>query len=47
MRSKLGEANVQVKRNGRQVQIDSKDIVVGDILLFNLGDVFLVDGLII
>jgi hypothetical protein len=27
--------------------IDAKDVVVGDILMFNIGDIFIVDGNII
>jgi Ca2+ transporting ATPase len=38
---------VTVLRNGSPESIDSKELVVGDILLFNLGDMFGVDGAII
>ena len=36
-----------VLRDGKPTSIDSKDLVVGDVLLFNLGDIFCVDGVII
>ncbi|CAD8082906.1 unnamed protein product [Paramecium sonneborni] len=45
LQSKLDEGHVQVKRGGNVVTISNKDIVVGDVLLFQLGDIFNVDGL--
>ncbi|CAK74066.1 unnamed protein product (macronuclear) [Paramecium tetraurelia] len=45
LQSKLDEGNVQVKRGGSVITISNKDIVVGDVLLFQLGDIFNVDGL--
>jgi len=32
-------------REGHIIQIDSKLLVVGDLLLFNIGDVFNIDGI--
>ena len=34
-----------MRRNGSIVSIDSKELVVGDALLFNIGDAFMVDGI--
>ncbi|CAD8180394.1 unnamed protein product [Paramecium pentaurelia] len=45
LQSKLDEGHVQVKRGGNIITINNKDIVVGDVLLFQLGDIFNVDGL--
>ncbi|CAD8083816.1 unnamed protein product [Paramecium primaurelia] len=44
---KLDESKQQVIRNSKVQQIDSKELVVGDILFFNIGDLLQVDGLMV
>ena len=34
-------------RNGNVISIQTSDIVVGDIVNFNIGDIFSVDGILI
>jgi Ca2+ transporting ATPase len=36
-----------VRRNGQVISVDTKQIVVGDLLLFNIGDGFGVDGIMV
>lgn len=38
---------VSVIRNGRQVQVDVKEVVVGDVVLISTGDSFAADGLVL
>lgn len=40
----MDESTVEVIRNGSVRHIDSKEVVVGDLLLFRIGNVFTVDG---
>ena len=44
---KLVSQNARVIRDGKEIQIDSKDIVIGDILILNEGDKITADGRII
>ncbi|CAD8122135.1 unnamed protein product [Paramecium sonneborni] len=47
LRRKLDDGKCQVIRDGKVTEIATKDIVVGDLLIFNLGDLFIVDGLMV
>lgn len=47
MRRRLDDGKCQVIRGNKVTEIATKDLVVGDILLFNVGDLFVVDGIII
>ncbi|CAD8109897.1 unnamed protein product [Paramecium primaurelia] len=47
LRRKLDDGKCQVIRDGKVTEIQTKDIVVGDLLIFNLGDLFVVDGLMV
>ncbi|CAD8075591.1 unnamed protein product [Paramecium primaurelia] len=47
LRRRLDDGKCQVIRGNKVTEIATKEIVVGDILLFNLGDLFVVDGLMI
>ncbi|CAD8204335.1 unnamed protein product [Paramecium octaurelia] len=47
LRRKLDDGKCQVIRDGKVTEIATKDIVVGDLLIFNLGDLFVVDGLMV
>ncbi|CAK80242.1 unnamed protein product (macronuclear) [Paramecium tetraurelia] len=47
LRRRLDDGKCQVIRGNKVTEIATKDLVVGDILLFNLGDLFVVDGLMI
>jgi Ca2+ transporting ATPase len=44
---KLNESKLQVTREGKVVEIETKDIVVGDLLYFNIGIIVPVDGIMI
>ena len=45
--NKLSSLNVKVIRNGKTITVDSKDIVVGDIILLEEGDKVPADGIIL
>ncbi|CAD8210885.1 unnamed protein product [Paramecium pentaurelia] len=47
LRRKLDDGKCQVIREGKVTEIQTKDIVVGDLLIFNLGDLFVVDGMMV
>ncbi|KAM3136897.1 hypothetical protein pb186bvf_010982 [Paramecium bursaria] len=47
LQQKIDENKVQVIRNSKVEQIDGQQLVVGDILFFNLGDMLPVDGLMV
>ena len=38
---------VTVLRNGRQKEISTTDLVVGDVLMFGYGDILAVDGVLV
>jgi len=47
MKKKQAEKNVQVIREGQQITIDSKELVVGDVLVLERGQELVADGLLI
>ena len=38
---------VTIVRNGKQQEVSTADLVVGDVLLFGYGDILAVDGVLI
>ncbi|EWS72210.1 calcium-translocating P-type ATPase, PMCA-type protein (macronuclear) [Tetrahymena thermophila SB210] len=46
LNAKREEITVKVKRNGQKKQIDCKQLLVGDILYVEIGDVMQVDGIL-
>jgi magnesium-transporting ATPase (P-type) len=47
LQAKIDESTVEVIRNGSVRHIDSKEVVVGDLLLFRIGNMFTIDGIFI
>jgi magnesium-transporting ATPase (P-type) len=47
LQQKLDESKVEVVRGGAISHIDSKELVVGDVVLFRIGNIFGVDGIIL
>lgn len=47
LHAKSDERDVSVNRNGKTMQVSIHDLVVGDVMFFETGEHFCIDGILV